>query len=200
MALARGSAWPRLVFSRTPASPKAGDETASDAARFRDTLLPHLDAAYGYARYLARDDAAAEDIVQESYLRALRAIGQCHGNPKAWLLAIVRNCFHDWIQANRRYVSIDEQAESDGAEQHADDALDRVASATGVRRLVESLPEPFRATLVLRELEEMSYREIAEITAAPVGTVMSRLARARRMLAQMLDAGDAKGADEVATR
>jgi RNA polymerase sigma-70 factor (ECF subfamily) len=178
MAPARGT-WPRLAFSRDAAT------APNDAARFRETLLPHLDAAYGYARYLARDDAAAEDIVQDAFLKALRAIDQCRGNPKAWLLAIVRNCFHDWARANRRYVPIDDEAEPASPE-----VLDQAASAIGVRRLIESLPEPFRATLVLRELEELSYREIAEITAAPVGTVMSRLARARQMLAAMLGAND----------
>jgi RNA polymerase sigma factor (sigma-70 family) len=198
---ARGSAWTRLAFSRGAASTPATD---GDALRSRDLLLPHLDSAYGYARYLVRDDAAAEDIVQEAFLRALRAIDQCRGNPRAWLLAIVRNSFHDWVQVNRRYVAIDDDGPIDQqAEADAGEALDRSAAAGGVRRLVESLPEPFRATLVLRELEELSYREIADVTAAPIGTVMSRLARARQMLAAMLKPGEqAAGddADEAAAR
>jgi RNA polymerase sigma-70 factor (ECF subfamily) len=195
MALARGPGWPRLAFSRDASPARTAD---ADSARFRETLLPHLDAAYGYARYLARDEAAAEDIVQESFLRALRSLDQCRGNPKPWLLAIVRNCFHDWVRANRRYVGIDDEANCDEAAPHAEDALEQAASATGVRHLVESLPEPFRATLVLRELEGLSYREIAEITAAPVGTVMSRLARARQMLAAMLTTNDDSDAEAAA--
>ncbi len=191
MALASGSAWPRLAFSRGAQASAAGpDVSRAETGRFRETVLPHLDAAYGYARYLTRDDAAAEDVVQESFLRALKAIDQCRGNPKSWLLAIVRNCFHDWVRANGRYVAIDDEAELGDGEADSDGQLDQAASARSVRRLVESLPEPFRATLVLRELEEMSYREIADITAAPIGTVMSRLARGRQMLAAMLGRGD----------
>jgi RNA polymerase sigma factor (sigma-70 family) len=192
MALTRGTAWPRLVFSRD--APSAGPDTS----RFREIMLPHLDAAYGYARYLTRDDAAAEDVVQESFLRALKAIDQCHGNPKSWLLAIVRNCFHDWVRANGRYVRMDDEEALGAGEADAGEQLDQAVSARGVRRLVENLPEPFRATLVLRELEEMSYREIAEITAAPIGTVMSRLARARQMLAAMLGRGDENQTESAA--
>lgn len=170
--------WPRYIGGRSSAGEGQG------SARFRTLLLPHLDAAYGYARYLARDDHAAEDIVQEAFVRALRAIDGCRGNPKAWLLTIVRNAFHDWARANNRTTPHDIQDMADC--EQPDAALERTNAIACVRYLIESLPEPFRAVLVLRELEDMSYREIAEITGAPVGTVMSRLARARSMLSALV--------------
>lgn len=184
MTQARRFPWPRLVFSRA-SEPARAD--AGDAALFRATILPHLDAAYRYARYLARDDHAAEDIVQDAMIRALKAVATCRGNPKPWLLTIVRNCFHDWGRANGRYVAMEAmpEPESEG-EEGVDAVLDRIGAIAGVRQMIESLPEPFRAALVLRELEDLSYREIAEIMAVPVGTVMSRLARARRMLALLI--------------
>jgi RNA polymerase sigma factor (sigma-70 family) len=170
---------PRLAFSRSP-------EPAQDGAeRFRTVILPHLDAAYGYARYLTRDGAAAEDIVQEAFLRAYRAIGNCRGNEKAWLLAIVRNCHHDWARSNGRYRPgdvVDEQAD----EETPLTQLERASDVAQVRASIEALPEPFREALVLRELEGLPYRDIAEMTGVPIGTVMSRLARARRMLAAAL--------------
>ncbi len=183
MTRARGLPWPRLVFRRSSdPAPDKGDEHA----RLNELIMPHLNAAYGFARYLSRDEAGAEDIMQEAFLRAMRAIGQCHGNSKAWLLAIVRNCYHDWARANGRYVAVETlpDCEDEAAAPH--EALERAAEITGVRQLVENLPEPFRATLVLRELEELSYREIAEIMSVPIGTVMSRLARARQMLAGLV--------------
>ncbi|TXG81428.1 MAG: sigma-70 family RNA polymerase sigma factor [Sphingomonadales bacterium] len=170
--------WPRSIGGR----PSAGE--GQDSARFRALLLPHLDAAYGYARYLARDDHVAEDIVQEAFVRALRAIGECRGNPKAWLLTIVRNAFYDWTRANSRTAPHDIHDTTACAQPDA--ILEQTDAIASVRHMIESLPEPFRAVLVLRELEDMSYREIAEITGAPVGTVMSRLARARGMLSTLV--------------
>ncbi len=174
--------WPRLAFSRS----RPANDDGPGAARLRALVLPHLDAAYGYARYLARDDGVAEDIVQEAFLRALKAIDGCRGNPKAWLLAIVRNCYHDWARSNGRRepgsALVHEVVDPDTPET----MLERATTASDIRRLVEALPEPFRGAIVLRELEELSYRDIAEITAVPIGTVMSRLARARQMLTAML--------------
>jgi RNA polymerase sigma factor (sigma-70 family) len=192
---------PRLAFSRG-AAPKAS-ASAAEAERtrqFRETILPHLDGAYNFARYLSHDATAAEDIVQEAFLRAFRAFGNFRGQaPKAWLFAIVRNCFLDWAagRAGHDRVLVDEGALSAGqaqalanmADPDQDDpevALLRRREAETVRAVVENLPEPFRETLVLRELEELSYKEIAALTAAPIGTVMSRLARARQMLSEML--------------
>ena len=159
--------------------------------RFEDLLLPHLDAAYGLARFIARDPAAADDIVQESFLRAFRSFENYRGgDAKAWLLAIVRNCSFDWAKSRR--------SDPDGGQADPDELADtdqdtpeasavRRSEVEEVRAMIRRLPEPFRETLVLRELEELSYKQIAEITGVPVGTVMSRLARARRMLTEELE-------------
>ena len=170
--------WPFPRAAQRPAP------AADHGARFRSALLPHLDAAYSYARYLARDTAAAEDIVQEAFTRALRAMDDCRGSEKAWLMAIVRHCFHDWRRA-QRFAALHEAGDED-ADPAAMDAIESHVAAGEVRGLIERLPEPFREALVLRELQGLSYREIAEATGAPVGTVMSRLARARAMLAALV--------------
>jgi RNA polymerase sigma-70 factor (ECF subfamily) len=165
----------------------AADETPLDpgeAERFRRLILPHLDGAYSFARFLCRDASQAEDLAQDAFLRAYRGFrGFRGGEPRAWLFAIVRTSHLTW--ARRR---AEPPAEPQGLEAMASDAdtpeaaLLRQGEVDTVRGAIESLPEPFRETLVLRELEELSYREIAEITSAPIGTVMSRLARARSML------------------
>lgn len=186
--------WPIVRLQRS--SPAAHDAAGDDRARFARLVLPHLDAAYTYARYLARDPVAAEDIVQEAFERALRAIATCRGSEKAWLMAIVRHCHHDWRRARRFEPLDDADADSDAggdggpADPAALDAIDRHMTGLDVRGLIERLPEPFREALVLRELQDLSYREIAEATGAPVGTVMSRLARARAMLATLLAPDD----------
>ncbi|NYT39341.1 sigma-70 family RNA polymerase sigma factor [Sphingomonas sp. R-74633] len=147
-------------------------------------MLPHMDAALTLARYLTRDASAAEDVVQEAYLRAFRSFDTWRGEaPKAWLLAIVRNCFLNSLGAARATEELTEEPVED---QSPESVLAEKSEAAMVRGVVEQLPEPFRETLVLRELEEMSYKEIAAITRVPIGTVMSRLARARQMLAELL--------------
>jgi RNA polymerase sigma-70 factor (ECF subfamily) len=185
---------PRLVADPRPA---ARDD---QAGRFRELVLPHLDGAYNFARYLTRDPVAAEDIVQEAFLRAFRAFPTYRGGePKAWLFAIVRNCFLTWAggRATAARLLVDEGALSDAQslalanvadpeQETPEAALLRRRDAEAIRAVVENLPEPFRETLVLREMEELSYREIAALTGAPIGTVMSRLARARQMLCEML--------------
>ena len=166
-----------------------GDGLAGDA--FAGLLLPHFDAAYSFARFLTRDPSAAEDIVQEAFLRALRGFANYRGgDAKSWLLAIVRNTASNWARGRRAAPRTTEE----GLEEIEDEGqispeafVLRQHEIEGIRQLVESLPEPFRETLVLRELEELSYRQIAEITGVPVGTVMSRLARARRMLTEQLE-------------
>jgi RNA polymerase sigma factor (sigma-70 family) len=203
---------PRLAFSRGAAAPPPVRGAEAERTRqFRETILPHLDGAYNFARYLSRDATAAEDIVQEAFLRAFRAFGNFRGGaPKAWLFAIVRNCFLDWAagRSGQERVLVDEgaltgaQAEAlaNVADPDQDDpevALLRRREAQTVRAVIENLPEPFRETLVLRELEELSYREIAALTAAPIGTVMSRLARARQMLSDMLMPDDAPKMQET---
>ena len=188
---------PRLVFSaRSKSAPDEARHDRDRAERFRQIMLPHMDAAYTLARYLARDSSAAEDIVQDAFLRALRGFDSWRGDSsKAWLLTILRNCFLTSVGSGRdRAIAtedIDDLASArsltDAADQHNPEAI--VSSrreAAMLRNTIEQLPEPFREALVLRELEELAYKEIAAITNVPIGTVMSRLARARQMLAQLL--------------
>lgn len=181
---------PRLVFARAPVAP-AGRADAPDDARFRTLVLPHLEAAWNYASYLTRDADVAEDIVQDAFLRAFRARETCRGDAKAWLMAILRNCWHDWLRKHRpQSLPVDGDAEPVETETpHS--LLERQSDANHLRAMLAMLPEPFREVLVLRELEEMSYREIAEVTRTPIGTVMSRLARAREMLATLVLEGEA---------
>jgi RNA polymerase sigma-70 factor (ECF subfamily) len=166
--------------------------SAADAQRFRALVLPHLDAAYGFARFLARDATLAEDLVQEAFLKAYRGFpGFRGGDPRAWLFAIVRSVF---LTRLRRPDVWSEADDVDSVPADADTpeaAVLRAGEVETVRGAIEALPEPFREALVLRELEEMSYRQIAEITSAPIGTVMSRLARARQMLTTALREGGA---------
>lgn len=175
---------PRLAFSRRSGDGRSRiDRTAEE--RFRTLIAPHLDAAWTYARYLAREDHVAEDVVQEAFLRAFRAGASIQGDGRAWLMTIVRNCWHDWVRTHRPAEELTE-LEEPIEEETPLSLLERQSDATHVRAVLAMLPEPFRETLVLRELEELSYREIAAITGAPIGTVMSRLARGRDMLAHLM--------------
>jgi RNA polymerase sigma factor (sigma-70 family) len=160
--------------------------------RFRRLVIPHLDAAYNLARYLARDPDVAQDLVQDAFLRALRSFGTFRGeDARPWLLAIVRNRFLTWATSRRseRTVSLDNDgtdaetsALPDPDQEDPEAALMRRDDITTLRDLIEALPSPFREVLVLREIEELSYQEIATVTGSPIGTVMSRLARARQVL------------------
>ena len=155
-------------------------------------MLPHLDAAYNLARWLVRDAVAAEDVVQEAMLRALTYYGSFKGvNPRGWLLQIVRNVAYSsaHLERGRQLVPIDEEGAAGGETltSTADDpetALIRARGDRQVRDLIAALPVELREPLVLRELEELSYKEIAEVTRTPIGTVMSRLFRARQLLAR----------------
>lgn len=154
--------------------------------RFEAQALPHLDAAYNLARWLARQPAEAEDIVQEAMLRAFRAFDGFRGSDaRPWLLAIVRNCWRDAGAAARRRAEAPLEAAGDPADSAAPDP-EAAAIAAGEGRkletLLKTLPPEYREVLILREMEEMSYRDIAEITKTPIGTVMSRLARSRALL------------------
>jgi len=166
---------------------------------FEAVVLPHLDAAYNLARWLMRDAAAAEDVVQEAVLRALTYFASFRGvNPRAWLLQIVRNAAYASTSLDRgmQLVPISASGEpgvvaADDLASTADDpeaALIKMRGERQVRELIAALPIELREPLVLRELEELSYKEIAEITRTPIGTVMSRLWRARHLLAQAVRA------------
>jgi len=167
--------------------------TEAELARtFQRTILPHLDDAYNLARFLTRDPVLSEDVVQDAIVRALRAFAQFRGeSPRAWLLAIVRNCCRTAQPGTSGRVSL---VADPGAEiaHRADPAPDpeqaivQRAEITQVRDAIEAIPEPFRETVVLRDLDEFSYAEIAQIAGIPIGTVMSRLARGRAMLAKAL--------------
>jgi RNA polymerase sigma-70 factor (ECF subfamily) len=155
--------------------------------RFEQTILPHLDAAYNLARWLTRNDHDAEDVVQEAYLRAYRFFAGFHGGDgRAWLLAVVRNTCHTWLEKNRprtAATSFDEAKHSAAAPDAAPDVpLLRAEDRLLVRQALEELAPELCEVIVLRELEGLSYKEIAAITGAPLGTVMSRLSRARQRL------------------
>jgi RNA polymerase sigma factor (sigma-70 family) len=160
-------------------------------ARFEEAVLPHLAAAYNVARWLTRNDHDAEDVVQEAYVRALKFFGGFHGgDSRAWLLAIVRNTCYTWLQHNRpqdRTTEFDEEIHSlDSEAANPETLLLHTANTQWLRQALEELPVEFREVVILRELEGLSYKEIAEIANIPIGTVMSRLARARKHLQQSL--------------
>jgi RNA polymerase sigma factor (sigma-70 family) len=175
------------------ATPAAAPLSREAGERFRALVLPHLDSAYAFARFLARDPTLAEDVVQEAFLKAYRGFeGFRGGDPRAWLFAIVRTTFISSQRRKRDLADIDDGPEIASEAETPEAALVRLGEVAGLRAAIESLPEPFRETLVLRELEELSYRDIAQLTSAPIGTVMSRLARARAMLAVALGVKDAQ--------
>jgi RNA polymerase sigma-70 factor (ECF subfamily) len=168
----------------------AGDD-ADRTRRFRDAALPHLDDVYTVARYMLRSAADADDAVQECYLRAFRHFDGFRGETiKPWLLAILRNVCHAEFARRSGLLSVGAQADvaEDAAplwqeETHtAETELLRREDAERLRGLVAALPDPFREAIVLRDINDLSYRDIARVTGAPVGTVMSRIARARGML------------------
>jgi RNA polymerase sigma-70 factor (ECF subfamily) len=168
-------------------------DPARKLALFEQSIVPHLNAAYNLARWLTRNSHDAEDLVQEAYLRAFRAFETFQGQDgKAWLLTVVRNTCFTWLKkkGDRAVVEFDEQMHS-GADEtpNAESALLNQAALGSLNECLEALPVEFRETIILRELEELSYKEIAEIVRVPVGTVMSRLARGRRRLQQCLAGG-----------
>ena len=167
----------------------------TEAKRFERLVLPHLDAAWRLARWLTRNEADAEDLVQEAYVRAWRFFSSLRGDDaKPWLMRIVRNCWYSRArtEAGRgRATSLEDaeaeveatlqaQSEPDGPEHR----LIRIEDTALVRQAMDSLPDEFREVLVLREVEDMAYRDLAETVGVPIGTVMSRLSRARKMLGE----------------
>jgi len=167
-------------------------------AEFERAILPHLDAAYNLARFLMRNDSDAEDVVQDASLRAFRFFEGFRGeNSRAWFLSIVRNTAFTALKqrhTDEANVMFDEELHSpEAAESDVAAKLDREFDRDTVRSAIDQLPVEFREVITLRELEECSYKEIADIAAIPIGTVMSRLTRARRQLHQILSTGLTKG-------
>jgi RNA polymerase sigma-70 factor (ECF subfamily) len=166
--------------------------TATQAAtRFEQVVLPHLDAAYNLACWLVRNPQNAEDIVQESYLRAYKFwSGFQGGDPRAWLLKIVRNTFLEKNRPAAHSEEFDEKIHSDSpsipAPLDAEASMIRSVESRMLRDALEELPVNFREILVLRELEELSYKQISEMLEVPIGTVMSSLARGRERLREIL--------------
>jgi RNA polymerase sigma-70 factor (ECF subfamily) len=158
---------------------------------FEQAVLPHLDAAYNLARWLTRNEQDAQDVAQEAYLRAFRFFpGFRGGDTRAWLLKIVRNTFYTWSHGNRLLQHAAEFDENvfppDSHAPNPEEVVLQNDSDTLVRKALEMLPLASREVLILRELEGMSYKEIADITGMPIGTVMSSLSRARGRLRQVL--------------
>jgi RNA polymerase sigma factor (sigma-70 family) len=169
---------------------------------FEEAALPHLGAAFNLARWLTRDDTDAQDVVQEAYLRALRHFGSFHGGDgRPWLLAIVRNTFYTWMQHNRALelqTAFDEEVHT-SREDHLNPETRLLKEADNelLRQALEELPAEFREVIVLRELEGLSYKQIADVAEIPIGTVMSRLARARKRLQQSLANRGTNGTKET---
>jgi RNA polymerase sigma-70 factor (ECF subfamily) len=184
------------------ASKNPGADGPMDAKRFEAAVLVHLDAAYNLAHWLTRDERDAEDVVQEACLRAFRFLETFRGgNTRAWFLAIVRNTYYSGLKKNRsQALNVPFDEEGAGAEDGAAhvewatiasedvaSGLEREEARRLVKQALDRLPEEFREIIVLRELEELSYQDIARIAQIPLGTVMSRLSRARKLLYQALN-------------
>jgi RNA polymerase sigma factor (sigma-70 family) len=178
---ARVSTVPQHEAAATHISPEGPN------ARFSSVVLPHLDDAYALARWLTGSRADSEDVVQDACLRALRGIGNFSSdNARAWVLTIVRHTTYSWLQKNRPAAAVPETLESVGGTQTVESDAETPETTliarddlTLLNAAIGALPIPLRETLVLREIQELSYQEIAEVTGVPIGTVMSRLARAR---------------------
>ena len=192
-----GSGRPTGLQSVSSGQESKGNQVVSRTQRFETAALPHLDAAYNLARWLLRDDHSAQDAVQEAYLRAFRFFEHLRGeDARPWLLGIVRNTCYTLLQKRRQtgeHVEFDEERDTDLVEATArrEDnperlLLSRLESAR-LDQAIERLAPRFREVIVLRELEELSYQEIAQTVEIPVGTVMSRLSRARALLREMLE-------------
>lgn len=165
---------------------------------FEETVLPHLDAAFNYARWLTRNDSEAEDVVQDACLKAMRFFSSLRDdNARAWLLTIVRNSWYSRASRRREFTE-STTGDHEGSER-ADDALDpeerllQQYTVARVRAALDQLSVDFREVVVLRELEGLSYKEIATIVRVPIGTVMSRLSRARERLMTLLMPSNAMG-------
>jgi len=177
----RGAKKTRTLLAAIDSGPQG-----SSVERFRELMLPQLDAVYNLARYLTHGDADAEDLAHDAYVRAQRGFATYRGgDAKAWMLAIVRNCFMSWakVRRSRSMQPADQLAQLPAECETPEAAFEHREEAGALRRLIEDLPPHLAEVIVLREMEELSYRQIAAIINAPIGTVMSRLARAREALA-----------------
>ncbi|HUI98297.1 MAG TPA: sigma-70 family RNA polymerase sigma factor [Xanthobacteraceae bacterium] len=173
---------------------------SDERTRFANVVLPHLGDAYALARWIARNESDAEDIVQEACLRAFRGIsGFGDVNARGWVLSIVRNTAYTWLKKHRdpklvAVENVEDVADAatgwDQGPAAPDAGLIERADAARLEAAIGALPDEFRETLVLRELQGLDYRAIAEVTGVPIGTVMSRLARARRRLIALLREDD----------
>jgi RNA polymerase sigma-70 factor (ECF subfamily) len=161
-------------------------------ARFERAVLPHLEAAYNLARWLTRNDHDAEDVVQEAYVRALTFFDGFRGEDgRAWLLSVVRNTCYTWLEKHRGRepaVSLDEKVHAPSSALNPEQLLMKQLAGEELLWAVQGLPVEFREVVVLRELEGLSYKEIASVLSIPLGTVMSRLTRARARLLESLSA------------
>ena len=187
-------------FVETTVPPIQSQQKTMPRRSFEEVVLPHLDAAFNYARWLTRSEADAEDVVQDAYVRAFKFFTSFRGeDARSWLLTIVRNTWYGRCPRRAAAVSI-VTADEDG-DDRPDESLNPEAlviqqeTVERVRRALEELPADFREVLVLRELEGLSYKEIAAVVTVPVGTVMSRLARGRERLSAVLAAGEAARSD-----
>lgn len=194
----------------TPAAPRAapGPLSPDQTRRFREVVLAHADAAYNLALRLSRRPEVAEDIVNDAYIRALGGFAEFRGGDgRSWILTIVRNRFYDWIREQRRKATVslarpandaDDDEDWDFPDTEQDDpeeALARKSEADALHGLIDRLPPRLREVIILREMEELSYREIAAITGSPIGSVMSRLSRARSALADSWRVYEARHAE-----
>jgi RNA polymerase sigma factor (sigma-70 family) len=165
-------------------------DPARKMALFEETVMPHLNAAYNLARWLLRNADDAQDLVQEAYLRAFRSFETMQNQDgRAWLLTVVRNTCFTFLKkkSGRAVVEFDEQMHGTADESpNAESVLLNQAALGSLNECLEALPVEYRVAIILRELEELSYKEIADLARVPVGTVMSRLARARKRLQQCL--------------
>jgi RNA polymerase sigma factor (sigma-70 family) len=179
----------------TGQEPGANRGASDDYARFRSVVFPHLDAAYNLAHWLTGNRSDAEDVVQDASLRAFRAIRSfAGGSARAWVLRIVRNAAYSWLDKNRRGMvvtvedleAVEAAVAKPGDTDTPETALIAKTDAEHLRAAIAALPVPFREILVLRDIEGLDYREIAEATGVPIGTVMSRLSRARGRLIETI--------------
>jgi RNA polymerase sigma-70 factor, ECF subfamily len=187
----------KSVLRLAASAPADWTSGLDDNSRFANVVMPHIDDAYRLARWLTGNSTDAEDVVQDASLRAFRAIrGFAGGSARAWVLSIVRNTAYSWLRKNRpaAVVTVDDLEAVELAQANPGDpdaptpeaTLLAKVDAEQLRAAISALPTPFRETLVLRDIEGLDYREIAQATEVPIGTVMSRLARARSRLAATL--------------